>query len=67
VLFPTPENSDAAVEATKNGLIDGVTLYWNACQRDCSDTAWAAIREKKIPALALRTLSGSSLPLDVGN
>ena len=58
VLFLTPENSDAAVEATKSGLIEGVTLYWNACQRDCSHTAWAAIREQGIPALALRTLGG---------
>jgi len=58
VLFLTPENSDAAVEAMKSGLIDGVTLYWNACQRDCSDTAWAALRAKKIPVLALRTLGG---------
>ena len=58
VLFLTPENSDAAVEATKSGLIDGVTLYWNACQRDCSDTAWATIRESGIAALALRTLGG---------
>ena len=58
VLFLTPENSDAAVEATKSGLIDGVILYWNACQRDCSDTAWATIREKGIPVLALRTLGG---------
>jgi aryl-alcohol dehydrogenase-like predicted oxidoreductase len=58
VLFLTPENSDAAVEAMKSGLIEGVTLYWNACQRDCSDTAWATIQEKGIPALALRTLGG---------
>jgi aryl-alcohol dehydrogenase-like predicted oxidoreductase len=58
VLFLTPENSDAAVEAMKSGLIEGVILYWNACQRDCSDSAWAAIREKEIPALALRTLGG---------
>ncbi len=58
VIFLTPENSDAAVEATKSELIDGVTLYWNACQRDCSDSAWAAIRERGIPALALRTLGG---------
>jgi aryl-alcohol dehydrogenase-like predicted oxidoreductase len=58
VLFLTPQNSDAAVEAMKSGLIEGVILYWNACQRDCSDTAWAAIRQKGIPALALRTLGG---------
>jgi len=58
VLFLTPQNSDAAVEAMRSGLIEGVILYWNACQRDCSDTAWAAIRAKGIPALALRTLGG---------
>jgi predicted aldo/keto reductase-like oxidoreductase len=54
---------DAAVEAiTLSGLIDGVILYWNAFQRDCSDTAWTSICEKSIPALALRTLGGG--PLD---
>lgn len=58
VLFLTPENSDAAVEATRSGLIEGVILYWNAHQRDCSDTAWATIREKGISVLALRTLGG---------
>ncbi len=59
VIFLTKENSDAAVEAAlKSDLIDGVILYWNAFQRDCSDSAWAAICEHKIPALALRTLGG---------
>jgi len=58
VLFLTPQNSDAAVEAMKSGLIEGMILYWNACQRDCSDTSWTAIQEKNIPALALRTLGG---------
>ena len=58
VIFLTPQNSDAAVAATKSGLIDGVILYWNACQRDCSDTAWRAIQDQHIPALALRTLGG---------
>ncbi len=58
VLFLTPQNSDAAVEATKNGLIEGVILYWNACQRDCSTTAWHTIQQSGIPALALRTLGG---------
>jgi aryl-alcohol dehydrogenase-like predicted oxidoreductase len=58
VLFLSRENSDAAVAATQSELIDGVTLYWNACQRDCSDSAWAAIREKGIATLALRTLGG---------
>lgn len=58
VLFLTPENSDTAVEATQSELIDGVILYWNACQRDCSDTAWASIQKQNIPALALRTIGG---------
>ena len=58
VIFLTPQNSDAAVAATQSGLIDGVILYWNACQRDCSDAAWRAIQDQKIPALALRTLGG---------
>lgn len=58
VLFLTPENSDAAVDAARSGLVEGVTLYWNACQRDCTDTAWAAIRQNAIPTLALRTLGG---------
>ena len=59
VIFLTPENSDAAVEAANSELIEGVTLYWNASQRDCSDTAWTKIREG-IPTLALRTLGGAS-------
>ena len=58
VLFLTPQNSDAAVEALKSGLIEGVILYWNACQRDCSASAWNKIREQRIPVLALRTLGG---------
>ena len=58
VIFLTPQNSDAAVRAARSELIDGVTLYWNACQRDCSATAWATIRENRIPTLALRTLGG---------
>jgi len=65
VLFLTPQNSDAAVEAMKSDLIEGVTLYWNAAQCDCSETAWATIREKAIPALALRTLGGG--PADKNN
>jgi len=58
VIFLTPENSDAAVEAFKSKLFEGMILYWNACQRDCSDAAWSVIREKAIPTLALRTLGG---------
>lgn len=58
VIFLTPQNSDAAVAALKSGLVEGVILYWNAGQRDCSATAWKAIHEQRIPTLALRTLGG---------
>ncbi|MCG3149423.1 MAG: hypothetical protein PCFJNLEI_02884 [Verrucomicrobiae bacterium] len=58
VIFLTPQNSDAAVAALKSSLVEGVILYWNACQRDCSGTAWNAIREQRLPTLALRTLAG---------
>ncbi len=58
VIFLTPENSDAAIEAARHELIDGVILYWNVQQRDCTDTAWDAIRQRQIPTLALRTLGG---------
>lgn len=58
VIFLSKDNADAAVEATRSELIDGVTLYWNACQRDCTDSAWAEIRKQNVPVLALRTLGG---------
>ena len=58
VLFLQKENSDAAVQAVSSPLIDGVTLYWNPWQRECSDSAWAVIEEKRIPVLAIRTLGG---------
>lgn len=58
VLFLTRDNSDAAVEAVKSDLIEGVTFYWNARERHCTDAAWAAIREQAIPMLALRTVGG---------
>lgn len=58
VLFLHANNSDAAAEAVAHELIDGVTLYWNACQRDCTDAAWAALRQRGIETLALRTLGG---------
>jgi aryl-alcohol dehydrogenase-like predicted oxidoreductase len=60
VVFLTPENSDAAVEASRHELIDGLTLYWNVRQRDCSASAWEAIRQRQIPLLALKTLGGGA-------
>ncbi len=58
VLFMDKNNSDAVVEAAEHPLIDGVTFYFNALQRDCSDHAWNEIRTRNIPVLALRTLGG---------
>lgn len=58
VLYLHRSNADAAVEAAANPLINGVTLYWNAVQRDSTPSAWAKIRERNIPVLALRTLGG---------
>jgi aryl-alcohol dehydrogenase-like predicted oxidoreductase len=58
VIYLSPENSDAAVEAMKSSLIDGMIVYWNAYQRECTSTAWEAIQKNKIPVLALRTMGG---------
>jgi aryl-alcohol dehydrogenase-like predicted oxidoreductase len=58
VLFLDQENADVAVAAAKHNLVDGVTFYWNACQCDCTATAWAAIRRQGVDTLALRTLGG---------
>ena len=58
VLFLDRGNSETAVEAAGHPLIDGVTLYWNLLQRDCSPRAWEGIRAASLPVLALRTLGG---------
>jgi aryl-alcohol dehydrogenase-like predicted oxidoreductase len=58
VLFITKDNADDAVQAAAHPLINGVTLYWNVRQCDCSASAWTALRERNIPTLALRTLGG---------
>ncbi len=58
VIFVDRGNSDAGVAALASPLVDGLTLYWNACQRDCSEAAWQRIRSDAIPVLALRTLAG---------
>ncbi|MCC5842862.1 MAG: hypothetical protein JJU05_01290 [Verrucomicrobia bacterium] len=62
VLFLTPANADAGVAAASHPLIDGITFYWNATQREVTDTAWAAIQAENIPVLALRTLGGGQDP-----
>ena len=65
VLYLNRDNTNAVEAATKSDLIDGLTLYWNACQRDCTDAAWAGIRAKQVETLALRTLGGG--PADKGS
>lgn len=62
VLFLTPANSDDGVRAAAHPLIDGVTFYWNATQREVTDAAWAEIQTRNIPVLALRTLGGAQDP-----
>lgn len=59
VLFAESANSDQAVAAQSSELVEGITCYWNAGQRELSDSAWAAIQEKDIPLIAIRTLAGA--------
>lgn len=58
VLYVDQANSDAGIAALDSKLVDGLTLYWNACQRDCSNAAWQRIRAHQVPVLALRTIAG---------
>ncbi|MCE9614028.1 MAG: hypothetical protein K8T26_07095 [Lentisphaerae bacterium] len=58
VVFVDQGNSDAGLDALASPLVDGLTFYWNACQRDCSEAAWRRIRDAHVPVLALRTLGG---------
>ncbi len=60
VVYITPANADHAVEVVRrSSLVEGITLYWNAVQFECTPAAWAQIRANNIPVLALRTLGGS--------
>ena len=58
VLFLDQHNADAAARAAAHPLVDGVTLYWNALQWDCTPTAWQALQQTQTPVLALRTVGG---------
>lgn len=59
VLFVDRENSDAGVTAQASDLVEGLTCYWNASQRELTDTAWAAVQQNDIPVIAIRTLAGA--------
>jgi len=60
VVYITPKNSDQAVEAVQqSALVEGITLYWNAVQFECTPDAWTQIHKSNISVLALRTLGGS--------
>ncbi len=61
VVFVNRDHSRAGLEAQASELVDGLTFYWNACQRECSDDVWAAIQEQDVLSLALRTLTGGPL------
>ena len=58
VLFFDRHNAEAAATAAQHPLIDGVTLYWNALQWDCTPAAWAILQKNQTPVLALRTMGG---------
>ncbi len=58
VIFFDRNNADAAAHAAEHPLIDGVTLYWNALQWDCTPSAWERLLRNKTPVLALRTMGG---------
>jgi len=60
VVFVDRENSEAAVRAVaESPLVEGLTCYWNAYQRDVTRKAWEEIRRRDLPVLALRTLAGA--------
>jgi aryl-alcohol dehydrogenase-like predicted oxidoreductase len=60
VLFVDKENSDAGVSAVQSSpLVEGLTCYWNATQRELSDAAWKSVLAEEIPVIAIRTLAGA--------
>ena len=60
VVFVDKENSDAGVAAQSSELVEGITCYWNAQQRELTPAAWETIQNQNIPLIALRTLAGAS-------
>jgi hypothetical protein len=45
-----------------SAVVEGLTCYWNASQRELSDTAWATVQEKDIPAIR-SSIGGTRNPL----
>ena len=61
VLYLDCGNAEAvATAALASPLVDGVTCYWNAVQRDCTPAAWDRLAAGRVPVLALRTLGGGT-------
>ncbi len=58
VVFVNRGHAQAGLAAQSSPLVEGLTFYWNACQRDCGGVAWRGITDRQIPVLALRTLAG---------
>jgi aryl-alcohol dehydrogenase-like predicted oxidoreductase len=60
VIYVDRGNSDAGFAALSSPLVEGLTFYWNATQRDCSNRVWQELRKGYLPVLALRTLGGAA-------
>lgn len=62
VLEVWPWNSLVALEAFKaghpDGIVEGCIFYFNPLQRFVSNDLWDLLRERDIPILAMRTVSG---------
>ena len=58
VVFVNRDHSPAGLDAQSSDLVDGLTFYWNSCQREVSDDVWTKLQDADIPCLALRTLAG---------
>jgi hypothetical protein len=63
VIYVDRGNSDEGFAALSSPLVDGLTLYWNATQRDCSNAVWQQLKHGNTPVLALRSLGGAKEPM----
>ncbi|MGJ3242742.1 MAG: aldo/keto reductase [Opitutales bacterium] len=54
-----------ALTALNNDLFGSATFYFNALEREAGNVPWERIREKRLPVIAMRALSGGLV--DPGN